>query len=270
MFLRLKKSAAAVALVVSAGLTLAACGGGDDADAGKGGDTSAVGKDASTELTKENFFTEVTKAQQEAGTSHVEMSFGVGGQEVKASGDVAVGKTPTDTGMSMTMDLGGQGKVDMRLVDGVFYMNMGPMTENKFAKVDLKDESNPIGQQFGGLLDSVDPSKQLEQLQEAITGFEQKGKALELDGVQATPYVVTVDSSKISEELGAAAQGAQVPEKLVYTMYVGPDNLPRRISMDVSGTKMTMDYSKWGEDVTIEAPAKDQISDVDLSQMGGA
>ncbi len=31
---------------------------------------------------------------------------------------------------------------------------------------------------------------------------------------------------------------------------------------------MTMDYSKWGEDVSIEAPAQDQISDVDLGQMG--
>jgi predicted small secreted protein len=269
MNLRLKKSAAAVALVLSAGLTLAACSG-DDADAGKGGDTSSVGKDASTELTKENFFTEVTKAQQEAGTSHVEMAFGVGGQEVKASGDVAVGTTPAESAMSMTMDLGGQGKVDMRLVDGVLYMNMGPMTENKFTKIDLTDDSNPVGKEFGGLLDSVDPSKQLEQLQEAITGFEQKGKAEKLDGVEATPYVVTVDSSKISEELGAAAQGAQVPDELVYTMYVGPDNLPRRISMDVSGTKMTMDYSKWGEDVDIKAPAKDQVSDVDLSKMGGA
>ena len=269
MNLRLRKSAATLALVLSAGFTLAACGG-DDAGAGGSGDTSSVGEDAGTELTKENFFTEVTKAQQQAGTSHLEMAFGVGGQEVTASGDVSVGETPTDSAMSLTMDLGGQGGIEMRLVDGVLYLNMGPMSQNKFAKVDLTDPDDPIGQQFGGLLDTVDPSKQLEQLQDSITGFEQEGEAKELDGVDALPYVVTVDSSAIAEQLGAAGAGAQaqVPEELVYTMWVGPDNLPRRISMDVAGTAMTLDYSKWGEDVSIEAPPADEVTEQDLSQFG--
>ncbi|KQP27544.1 MULTISPECIES: hypothetical protein [unclassified Aeromicrobium] len=269
MNLRLKKSAAAVAIVLTAGLGLAACGG-DDSSSAKG-DTSSVGEKADTELTQENFFTEVTKAQQDAKTSHVEMAFGVGGQDIKASGDVSTGKTAADSAMSMTMTLGAQGEMEMRLIDGVLYMNMGSMSQNKFAKIDLNDKSNPLGEQYGSLLDSVDPSKQIEQMQEAVTGFEQKGDAEKLDGVEATPYVVTVDSSKLTEQMGAPGQdAAQVPETLTYTMYIGPDNLPRRILMDVAGTKMTMDYTKWGEDVTIEAPAKDQISDVDLSQMGGA
>jgi LppX_LprAFG lipoprotein len=268
MNLRLKKTTAALALVLAAGTTLAACGG-DDSSQAKG-DSSSVGEKASTTLTKDNFFTEVSQAQQDAKTSHVEMDFGVSGQEIKASGDVAVAKDVADTKMAMKMSAGAQGDIEMRLVNGVFYMNMGPMTQNKFAKIDLNDTSNPIGKQFSGLLDSVDPSKQIEQLQGSITSFEQKGAAQKIDGVEAKPYVVGVDSQKIVSQLGAAGAGAssQLPKEIVYTMWIGPDNLPRRINLDLSGTKMTMDYSKWGEDVSIEAPAQDQISDVDLGQMG--
>lgn len=268
MNVRLKQTIAALALVLTAGTSLAACGGDDTAKAQ--GDSSSVGEKASTTLTKDNFFTEVAKAQQDAGTSHVEMAFGLAGQQIKASGDVSVAEDVADTKMAMTMSAGAQGDFDMRLVDGVFYMNMGPITQNKFAKIDLTDTSNPIGKQFSGLLDSVDPAKQLQQLQGAITSFEQKGAAKKIDGVEATPYVVGVDAKKVADQLGAAgaSASAQLPQEIVYTMYVGPDNLPRRISLDLSGTTMTMDYSKWGEDVTIEAPAKDQISDVDLGQMG--
>jgi hypothetical protein len=268
MNLRLKKTIAAVAIVLTAGTTLAACGGDDSSDAK--GDSSSVGEKASTELTKDNFFTEVAKAQQEARTSHVETKIGMSGQQLEGSGDVAVGENPEDTSMTLTFSMGQQGSLDMRLVDKVLYLNLGPATQNKFAKVDLSDEDSPAGKQFGALLENVDPSKQLEQLQGAITRFEKKGAAEKLDGVEATPYEVAVDSQKVIDSLGAAGAGAsaQLPDEIVYTMYVGPDNLPRRLTTEVAGATTTIDYSKWGEKVEIEAPAADQISDVDLSKMG--
>ena len=158
----------------------------------------------------------------------------------------------------------------MRLVDKVFYLNFGPLTDNKFATLDLTDESNPATKQFGDILDNVDPAKQLEQLKDAVTSFEKKGAAKEIDGVQAQPYEVVVDGSKVSAAAGLEGQGAQgVPETLTYTMFIGPDNLPRRIATDIAGTSMTLDYSKWGEDVEVEAPAKSEITDKDpFAQMG--
>ena len=269
MTTRPSKWSALVALLLAAGLVLSGCGGGDDPAAE--GDKGAVGEKADTELTKENFFTELTKAQQEAGTSHLTMDLGVAGQSISAEGDVAVGKTPADSAMQLTMDLGSQGgQAEMRLVDKVFYLNFGPLTDNKFATLDLTDESNPATKQFGDILDNVDPAKQLEQLKDAVTSFEKKGAAKEIDGVQAQPYEVVVDGSKVSAAAGLEGQGAQgVPETLTYTMFIGPDNLPRRIATDIAGTSMTLDYSKWGEDVEVEAPAKSEITDKDpFAQMG--
>lgn len=259
---RLKHLTAVTALALVAGLSLVACTGDKDSEAS--GET----------LTKTNFFDEVLQAQAKAGTSHIAMNVEVGGQTIKADGDIKVGKTAADTAMAMTMETGqaGMGSLEMRLLEEVFYLNFGPMTSNKFAKIDLTDESNPIGKQFGDILGNVDPSQQLQEFEGAVKTFEQKGKAIELDGVKAQPYVIGIDPSKIESAKGASES---LPKTVEYTMYVGPDNLPRRLVSDLpavmgsGGGKSTIDFSKWGEEVSITKPKASEITDKDFfSQLG--
>lgn len=253
--------AVATATVVLGGLGLAGCG--SETTSG-GGDDVAVGEDAGTELTEENFFEELSAAQVEAGTARVTLDLGEAAGGVTMEGDVVIGESVEDTAMSATMETGegGPGSIEMRLVDGVFYMNFGPMTEDKFATLDLNDEDDPIVQQFGSLTESFDPARQLEALEGAITGFEQSGEPEQIDGVGATPYRVSVDGATIVENSGQdpAALGGAVPEELVYTFYVGPDNLPRRIVTDAAGMSLAMDFSRWGEEVVVEKPADDELT----------
>ncbi len=264
---RLKQLTAVSVLVLVTGASLVACSGdqGSEVDEGSSG---------GTDLTQTNFFDKVLQAQAEAGTSHMAMAMDVGGQTIKADGDIQVGETATDTAMAMTMDTGqaGMGSLEMRLVDEVFYLNFGPMTSNKFARIDLTDESNPIGKQFGDIIGNVDPSQQLRDLKGAVKSFDQKGKAIKLDGVQAQPYVVTIDTSKIPD---AKKAGGSLPKTLEYTMYVGPDDLPRRIVSDLpavagsGGGTSTIDFSKWGEEISIAKPKASEITDKDIfSQLG--
>jgi hypothetical protein len=168
----------------------------------------------------------------------------------------------------------GMGSLEMRLVDEVFYLNFGPMTSNKFTTIDLTDESNPIGKQFGDIIGNLDPSQQFKEFEDAVSKFEKRGDPKELDGVEAQPYALTVDTSKMP---AAEQAGSAMPKTLEYTMYIGPDNLPRRIVSDLpdvagsGGGTMTIDYSKWGEDVSIAKPKKSEITDKDFfSQLGGA
>ena len=263
---RLKQLSVALVLVLVAGGTLAACSDDKAGDGGSSGDT----------LTKANFFDEVITAQSEAGSTHVDMAIDVAGQAVEAAGDMKIGDSAADTAMSMTMETGqsGMGSLEMRLVDEVFYLNFGPMTSNKFAQIDLTDESNPIGKQFGDIIGNLDPSQQFKEFEDAVTSFEKKGKAIELDGVQAQPYRLVVDTSKIPN---AEQADGSLPKSLAYTMYIGPDNLPRRMVSDVpdvagsGGGTMTINYSQWGEDVTIAKPKESEITDKDFfSQLGGA
>ncbi len=275
---RLKKLAS-VASVLVLGLGVAACSSDDDQPAAGATSSPAAGETTEApaadggDLTQASFFSELTAAQTDARTSHVTMEIGAAGQTIKATGDVEVGETVADTAMTMSMDLGstGMGSMKMILVDGAFYLNFGQMTENKYAKIDLSDTSNPIAAQFSSITEQLDPSKQLDQIDKALTSFEKKGDPETIDGVQAQPYEVVLDTTKIagmSELSGDAA--ASVPKTLTYTMFVGPDNLLRRVAADVAGSTITVDYSKWGEPVDVSAPPADQISDMDLSQMGGA
>ena len=265
-----RKLSSIAAVVLLAGLTLSACGDKDDSATDKSSSKPAAGSE--TTLTQANFSQVLADSQAKAKSTHVDMTVGVGGQSIKAKGDVAVGSTPADGSMTMTMDMGSSMKMDMRLVDQVFYMNMGQVTDNKFVKIDLTDDSNPLSKQYGQIMDQMDPAKQIDQLKDAVKSFEKKGAPKTLDGVKTQPYVVTVDTSKVKAfaDLPAASK-SQVPDTIVYTMYIGSDDLPRRMEFDLAGSKSTMDYSKWGEPVDIKAPSADEISDKALSALlGGA
>jgi hypothetical protein len=67
---------------------------------------------------------------------------------------------------------------------------------------------------------------------------------------------------------------ASLPDSITFTIYVGPDDLPRRMVSRMpsqSGTtKLQLDYTKWGEKVTITAPSRARITkDSLLDRLGG-
>jgi hypothetical protein len=273
---RRRKTLGAVASVLVLALGLSACGGGSDTSAAGGGDTSTGGGASSStgDLTQASFVTTVTDAQDKARTSHVTMTIDAGGKAVTAEADVEVGTTVADTSMAMTMDmgeadLGGQapGTIQIRLVDEKFYINMGSMTQDMFMESDLSDPDDPIAKQFSTLTAQLDPSQQLASFGQAIQSFTKKGDPRELDGVQTQPYEMVLDTEKVAGFTGLTA-GAGLPKTLTYTIFVGPDDLPRRMSADIAGGSITVDYSQWGEEVDIEAPPADQISDIDPKTLG--
>jgi len=245
-----------IALILALGLALTACGGSGDS-----GDSDAwESKDGSSAepLTKDDFAKRVADAQMEAETAHMTMKTEANGQKMTAEGDIQVGESVDDTKLTMAIEAADQ-KMDMRLIDKVMYMNMGQMSDDKFVKIDLTDESNPIGKQFSGMADQVDPSQQIEDMGDAVTNFEKKGSPEDIDGVKAQRYDVTIDPS----EMSSVPEDTQsmLPDKITYTMYVDADDLMHRITMDMQGTEMTMDYSKWGESVDIDKPSDSEVTD---------
>lgn len=220
-------------------------------------------------LTAKTLFPQVSKAQLKAGSSHISMTLtAADGQKFASRGQMKLGARAQDTAMAMTVngDTGGLGTVELRLVDRAFYISLGALTQNKFVKIDLTDKSNPVARQFGEIIQNVDPARQVRQYEKAITKFDASGTPKEIDGVQAQPYKISVDPAKADQfkQLDQAA----LPDSINFTLYVGPDDLPRRmVSMipSQSGTtKLQLDYTKWGEKVTIAAPSKAMITEDSL------
>ena len=112
---------------------------------------------------------------------------------------------------------------------------------------------------------SLDPKKQQAAFEAAVTEFKQSGKAETLDGVQATPYVITLDPSKAPDTFGTTTT-----TPLTFTYFIGPDNLPRKMVYDVKSGEFVATYTDWGEPVDIKAPPSDKVVDMgDMGNMGG-
>jgi len=216
------------------------------------------------ELTATSFADMVDK-QIDAGTYHTSMTIGADELTINAEGDARL--TAEGAEMSMTMTVPGlDGGMELRMVGGKLYMNMGEMTGDKFYVIDPTDSDDPIASSFGSSLDQMSATESMESIKDAIVSVEKSGDPETIDGVEAQPYEVVVDTSKVTgavaEQFAQAREaGATLPTTFTYVYYVGSDGLPRKMTMNLEGSATEMTFSGWGEDVTIEAPADDQLTD---------
>ncbi|HUP99763.1 MAG TPA: hypothetical protein VM093_04820 [Aeromicrobium sp.] len=225
-------------------------------------------------LTAKTLFPAVSKAQAEAGSSHMAMKLTTpSGQSFESHGQMRLGKRPSDTAMAMTVNggTGSMGTIELRLVGGNFYIALGALTQNKFAKIDLSDKSNPIARQYGDIVKNVDPARQVEQYRDAITKFDSSAQPVEIDGVKTQPYRITIDPKKAGSL--ESFRKADLPSTINFTLYIDSDNLPRRMVSKVPSpagpTRLQMDYTHWGEKVTIQAPKASNVVDQSLFDQVG-
>lgn len=205
-------------------------------------------------------FVDAMKAALEGGTSyHTVMTIDLAEAQTTSEGDVTA--DGDSIAMSMSTSIDNIGTTHMILVDGTMYMNMGELTQDKYIALDLDDESNPLGENMSALTGQAAPSAMVEAMEDAIVNIEPVGEPVQLDGVTAQEYAVTIATDKATGPLGEAfAQtGAELPDELTYSYFIGPDDLVRKISYELAGSKAELLYTDWGQDVEIVAPAPEDI-----------
>lgn len=213
----------------------------------------------SGDLTTENFAERLTAATVEAGSYTIDMTTEAAGTSATISADVEL--TDSTTNMAMTMDQQGM-QMEIRVVDAIFYLNLGEVSNGMFVKVDPADESNPLAAQFSGIEEQLDPTASLAGFEGAFSSVEKVGEPVDVDGVQAQQYTVVVDTTKVTGQLQeqAEAAGAALPPELTYEYWVDDQDRMVRTTSEVAGATVDMTFSGWGEDFGITAPAEDEIS----------
>lgn len=271
--MRARTTVAAVAVTITGMFGLTACGGasGDDpASLASPSDstthTAAAGHASAPSapplLDVDTFVDRLTTASKGVGSVTIAMTTTVGGQTVHidAKERLAAG----DTAVEETMEVAGSTLV-VRLVDRVGYVSGIPGVDG-WVRVDPSDKDDPASRRLASALDSLDqldPVGAVPGLRGAITSLVAAGDPVPLDGVEAQPYRVVVDTTKITgvarQELSAL--GASMPGTVDYTYWVGSDGLVRRISTTTMGASVEMIMTGWGDPVTIEAPPASEIVD---------
>jgi uncharacterized membrane protein len=171
----------------------------------------------------------------------------------------------------------GQGKVELRFVDGAMYMNLPFLAGSNpggkpWLKIDIAKAASALGLDLGSFR-GVDPDQGLKQLLAA--GDVQKVGEETIDGEQMTHYYAVVDVARAAQlkpqqraALRKALQGMNGSAPV--DVWIDDQGRVRRETMSIDYGKalddahmtMTFDFSDFGVDVSVEAPPADQVLDL--------
>lgn len=251
---------AAVPLALS---TLAACG--DNSSSSTAADpaapTSAATSDATTggdpsgakSVDPADFLNTMKSAAKAITTAKFTMNMDLSGQTVSAQG--ALDMTGDKPAMQLTMDLSGMGtKTEMRLVDGVMYIQDPTSNSGKYLKMDLSDPNSPMAG-MGDALTNYDPQSMIDQMSpdafQKVTDLGQES----VGGQTLEHYRIVLDTSAATKMLGNLPSSASMPKQIGYDMWLDGQSRMAKFSMTMKKVAhVTATYTDYGADVNITAP----------------
>lgn len=245
----------ALALVLVLSL-VAACD--DDGDGGR--DEPSSVRAAGSDLTVTTFFPTVSSAMADAETTRVRMTSSSAQGTLKVLGAQRSSEQASGRRMQVDTALDGSLVASVRVVGRTAYVR-NQNTDGRFVRLDLDHLSDRDTQLFGNLADERTLTEQFAEFQSAVTSVKRRGDLdTSLDGVDAEAYTIRVDVDRLKAGAGLAGQGIT---EVAYEFWLGPDRLPRRMQLELSGSRLVADYSDWGRPVVVEAPPSAEVVEAD-------
>lgn len=256
---------------LAAGLALGGCSSsGSAADARSG--SSAAGpasQGAGATLTAADFASRLSAAQKAVSSEHMVVKVTGGSSTTTTTADIARRGDALD--MVTTVATDGETEMEVRLLDGVYYFSLADLSDGKFITYDPKhpESLGDLTATFKALGEQVDPSAAIDALGSAVVSVQADG-APGSDGVQQ--YTVVADTSKIGGVIGdqlkqaAKSGGATAPATLTYRFGVDAQDRIRTMTATIGASTSSIEFSKFGEKVTVEKPSADQT--ITAAQLG--
>ncbi|GAA3815522.1 LppX_LprAFG lipoprotein [Cellulomonas soli] len=261
--MRARRAITALTIPVVALLGLSACQSDDAAapasSASEGATAAATEDSGSAVLSAEDFVARTTAAITAAGSVQMAVTTTDATQSMQVNADLVFGGDAQK--LRMTMDVEGVA-TEIRIVDGIQYVSLGEMTGGKFVAVDPASGTDPFGGAFDALIGEMDPTGGIADLEGAIRSIAPEGDPVELDGVQAQPYRLELDTAALQAAMAADGSTAEtMPAEMSVVYWIGvDDDLIRKMSIDQDGSVVEMLYSGWGSDLTVVAPTAEEIT----------
>lgn len=248
---------------------LAGCGDGSDDTATDATEVAAFsGLEAGDDVDPTEFVDTVADGVEASTTAHITMDTSMGSSgAMSAEGDIDYTTSPPS--LALTMGIPMAGDSDLRLIDGIMYMNLGDLSDGKFWKIDPADPDGMFaGMGLDKMLDQTDPMGTLKGLEDGISSVTYTG-AEDVDGRDLDHFELTIDMQAQLNELGSELPPTVekgLPDSVTYDVWLDDEGRFAQLSMDYPimgqsvSTKMTA--TDWGADVDIEAPPADQVADM--------
>ncbi len=248
------------AAVASLLLVAALAGCGNDT-----GDGSASAEDSSQSVTGRKvdtaeFVGKVMAGLESATTARlsVDVTRG-GGDPLHADGQVDLTSDPVSFAMSAELPPMANG-VDVRLVDGVAYANLGPLTNDKFVKYDLA-HGRALPDELKGFMDELDSLAVVKRLGSVLTSVTDVGDE-QIDGTATRHYVLVLDLTSIPA-MQKAPDSAKLPDEVSVDVWLDSDSLIRQLRTELDvGTPVQLKatFFDWGKPVDIQAPPASDVA----------
>ena len=202
------------------------------------------------------FLDRVRRGMGSHGSAHLEMS--VAGRAPSTSvGDMRYGDDGSEIHLSTRTPKLGSGALEMVVLHDAAYVSIpGLMRPGKFVRIGKDD---PRFAQLAGAGIQLSPDQSVKAFRAGLVSVEERGRDT-VQGVPTTRYDVRADTARALQ-----AQGSQpvpgMPRTMTYRVWLDGKDRMRRMSLGVQGTRLVMELSRWGEPVSIQAPAKRDLVD---------
>jgi hypothetical protein len=257
--------AVAVAALPLALGSLAACGNNNDSSATADDpagtpSSSAPASSGSGSVDPATFLQTMKTAAKQITTARFTMTMDLSGQTVDAKG--ALDMTGGKPAMQLSMDMGSVGNTEMRLVDGVMYVQDPTGNSGKFLKVDLSDPNSPLAG-MGDALSNYDPQSMIDQMSpDAFSKVTDLGQE-SVGGQSLEHYRVVLDTSEATKILGNLPSTASLPKSIGYDMWLDDQNRMAKFTMTMKKVaQVTATYTDYGADVNISAPDPSEVTEM--------